>query len=194
MRIHLFPVALAALTLLALACTSGGEPRPGPTETPTPPAATWPVQTGIAPVDAFLNLLASNDFDTIAAHAALLPFECEADRLIMDDPLYCAEGEPDGSVTYGISVGCMPYNSVLTQDALTDRLDWLGDDTIELETVYEADSTNHAYTLAFFKRGVPPAPAVRRTVVDITADGRLAGYASCGEFTQPSGTTVQIWP
>jgi hypothetical protein len=192
MRIATLLIApIAVCTLLAAACSGSASSQP--TSTPEPKAK-WAVQTGIAPVDGFLNLIAAGDFAKIALEAAYAPIECTSDPLIADHPLRCAEGEPDGSVTYGIGVGCLPAVSIYTQDELMDRIDDLGEDGLELEAVYWADSGHSAYAVAFTERGAPPAPAIIRITVFLTDDGRLESYASCGEFSPIREDAMRLWP
>ena len=191
------PVALAAL--LAVACSGSGRPgEPDVTATTVPSepsiTATWAVQTGISPVDTFLNLMASKDLDTIEADTAFRQIPCEKDSNVADGPLLACTGtEADGTLVDAIVRGCFPFSAV-RKDELRQRIDWLADDAMTLEAVHEVDATNSAYALQFIEQGTPPAPAYTRTIVYLTDDGRLAGYASCGEFTEPSGTVTQVWP
>ena len=184
-------IAIAAAVLLLAGCSGGGVPEREPADEPT---LVTGLQTGIPPVDAFLGLVALADIDRIATEAALMDIQCEADRGIQDHPLYCEDGEPDGTVKQVIMTGCAPYFSAITKDDLPSRLDWLDDSSRELEAVFETDAMNAAYALVFIKEGLPPAPAYSRSVVYLTDDGRLSSYAFCGEFTEPAGKTVQLWP
>ena len=168
MRIATFLIVLIALcTLLATTCSGSGGPQPASTPEP---AATWPVQTGIAPVDEFLNLMAADDIQTIAGRTAFRPIECEPDLLMQDAPLYCDELPAGVTVVDGISVGCLPYNWVISRDDMPEALDWLLDDRT-LEALHEIDWPDAEYALVFVRTAAPPAPAVNRTVVYLTEDG-----------------------
>ena len=197
---RLLLITLTFAALLAVACAGSGRGQPSAmtttattTTSTSTMAQTWDVQTGIAPVDRFLNLIANGDLRTIAAEAAYRPIECEPDLGIQDAPLYCTALPAGVTEVEGIYVGCFPFWAIL-EDELPDSIEWLSDDAMELETVHRTDKGEAAYALTFIEEGNPPAPAFTRTVVYLTDDGHLEGYASCGEFTEPAGVVRQLWP
>jgi hypothetical protein len=182
------PIALSGL--LAAACSGSSSAQP--TSTPAPDA-TWLVQTGIAPVDGFLNLMAGKSLDAIAGRTAFEPIACDTDRPVDGPLLACDESEADGTVVEAIVRGCFPSAAIRSSE-FAERMDWLAGDNLTLETVYEVDGGAAAFAVALERRGTTPDPAYTRFILYLTDDGRLTGYDSCGEFTEPRYTSVQVWP
>jgi len=193
MRFQSLLVLPVAASLLVAACNSSASPA-GPTQpTPTPqPLATWPVQTGIEPVDRFLNLLAADDLQAITDDIVFETIECEPDRLVQDASLYCYS-LPEGVTSVEgiiVGIGCFPFWHI-AEDEFPESIQWLADDDMELANVHRTDS---GYALTLIEHSDPPAPAVSRSVVYLTDDGHLDSYAFCGEFTEPYGVVAQLWP
>jgi hypothetical protein len=190
MRITTLLIAPIALcTLLAAACSGAASSRPASTPEPR---ATWPVQTGIEPVDRFLNLLAADDLQAITDDIVFETIECEPDRLVQDASLYCYS-LPEGVTSVEgiiVGIGCFPFWHI-AEDEFPESIQWLADDDMELAKVHRTDS---GYALTLIEHSDPPAPAVSRSVVYLTDDGHLDSYAFCGEFTEPYGVVAQLWP
>ena len=86
------------LTILLAACADGGsETTPTATLEPAATATLEPGLTGIAELDAALDVLFAGDVDAVRDLVSFTPTVCAANPQGLGDPPLCRPDEPDGA-------------------------------------------------------------------------------------------------